>query len=105
MVFEKVENPKTALINMRVTQLQKDEITQKAKDCNLSVSDYVLRCALGRQTRTRMDIHTINELRILGEQQKTLYRQSGGKHAEELRIVLAAIVNAIDRIWQAGKKK
>lgn len=105
MAFKKVENPKTALINVRATAEQKAEIAQKAHDCNLSMSDYVLRCTLGRQTRTRMDTHIINELRLLGEQQKALYRLGNGLHADKLQAILEAIVHAIDRIWASGKQK
>lgn len=105
MAFKKVDNPKTALINVRATADQKAEIAQKARDCNLSISDYVLRCTLGRQTRTRMDTHIINELRLLGEQQKALYHLGNGRHAGQLQAVLDAIVRAIDRIWSSGKQQ
>lgn len=104
MAFRKIDNPKTALINVRATAEQKAEIAQKAHDCNLSISDYVLRCTLGRQTRTRMDTHIINELRLLGEQQKALYHVRNGLHADKLQSILDAIVRAIDRIWANGKQ-
>lgn len=104
MAFKKVENPKTSLINVRTTVDQKAEIAQKAHDCNLSMSDYLLRCALGRQTRTRMDTHIINELRLLGEQQKALYHLGNGRDADKLQAILNAIVRAVDRIWTNGKQ-
>lgn len=104
VAFKKVENPKTALINVRATEDQKAEIEQKARDCNLSMSAYMLRCALGRQTRTRMDTHIINELRLLGEQQKAFYHLGNGRHADKLQSILDAIVQAIDRIWANGKQ-
>jgi hypothetical protein len=103
VAFRKVENPKTALILVRVTANQKAEIAQKAQDCNLSMSEYLLRCALGRQTRTRIDTHIINELRLLGEQQKMLYHLGGGRQADKLQAILDAIVQAIDRIWISRK--
>ncbi len=105
MAFEKIENPKNEVINVRATKEQKSAIAQKARDCNLSMSEYLLRCAFGRQTRTRMDTHIINELRLLGEQQKALYQQSEGQHVEKLQEVLDALVSAINRIWKSGKKK
>jgi hypothetical protein len=104
MAFRAVENPKAASIKVYATFSQKAEVAQKAQDCNLSMSDYVLCCALGRQTLSRMDTHIINELRSLGEQQKALYYLSDGRHADKLQAILDAIVRAIDRIWTGGKQ-
>ncbi|MCD5363544.1 plasmid mobilization protein MobA [Chromobacterium aquaticum] len=73
-------------------------VRQKAADCGMGVGPFMLACALGRQTRSKVDEHVINELRRLGGLQKHLFNQGGGVLSKEYSQVLVEITKAIGRI-------
>lgn len=98
MTFSKVDQPKSELIKIRVTPELKAEITQKARDCNLSVSEFALRAIEGRQTRTQHDSKLILELREMMLLLKEIYQGEKPREASELQPVLDAVVRNIDRI-------
>ncbi|OWY40389.1 mobilization protein [Xenophilus sp. AP218F] len=74
------------------------QIREKAADCGVGVGPFMLACALGRQTRSKVDEHVINELRRLGGLQKHLFNQGGGEFSKEYSQVLVEITKAIARI-------
>ncbi|AAM37291.1 ribbon-helix-helix protein, CopG family [Xanthomonas citri pv. citri] len=41
-------------------------VCERARDCGMSVGQFVLAAALGRRTRTKIETHILNELRRLG---------------------------------------
>ncbi|UUZ48471.1 hypothetical protein LP420_37965 [Massilia sp. B-10] len=45
-----------------------------------------------------MQDHIVQELRALGEQQRRLFHESGGKSVPELSAIVAELVTAIRRI-------
>lgn len=103
MVFKRKEEPKTArLPGCRVTGKEKQLIESRAADCSLSVSEYLVRSALSRQTRTKHDVHVINELRAINDRIRDIYHGSVDKKPDELWPVLEAAVRAIDRIGENG---
>lgn len=104
MTFRRSENKKTSRLSAcRIHADEKRKIEERAKDCGLSVSEFLIRTALGRQTRTRCDVHVINELRAINETIREIY--SAYEHKpDELRLVLDAVVRAIDRVGEAGFK-
>lgn len=73
-------------------------VREKATDCGMSVGQFMLCAALGRRTKTRVDEHILNELRLLGGQQKALFRQGGGALQHEYAALLAEITRAITRL-------
>ena len=73
-------------------------IRDKAADCGMAVGPFMLACALGRQTRSKVDEHVINELRRLGGLQKHLFNQGEGELSKEYSQVLVEITKAISRI-------
>lgn len=83
----------------RVSEEEKNKIEYRAKDCGLSLSEFLIRTALGRQTRTKHDVSVINDLREINQTIRELYRVKEHK-PEELRVVLEAVVRAIDRVGQ-----
>lgn len=98
MRFKSVEDPKTERIYLRVTKDQKSIIEQKANDCMLSISDFVLKCARGRQTSSKTDLHFINELRLIGMQLKEIYQAEQPRNATELDPVMQSIIKKISEI-------
>lgn len=98
MGFRSVENPKTSQILIRVTPDEKADIQAKADACYLPISQFMLKCAQGRQTRSKFEMHLINELMLIARQLKEIYHAEKPRVASELEPVLAAVVRAIDRI-------
>lgn len=98
MTFHKAANPKTDRLYCRVTDEQKKEIHAKANDCAMTTSEFLLKSALGKQTRTRQDVLVINQLMLLGRQLRDIYASEAPRAAEELQPVLDAVVRAIDRV-------
>ncbi|MCO8591901.1 ribbon-helix-helix protein, CopG family [Burkholderia multivorans] len=41
-------------------------VRERARDCGMSVGQFVLAAALGRRTRTKVETHVLNEPRRLG---------------------------------------
>lgn len=103
MSFRRTENKKTRrLPACRVSEEEKTQIEYRAKDCGLSVSELLIRAALGRQTRTKHDVSVINDLLAINQTIRDLYHVKEHK-PEELRVVLEAVVRAIDRVGREGK--
>lgn len=98
MRFKAVENPKTSQILIRVTPDEKADIQARADACYLPISKFMLKCAQERQTRSKFELHLINELRLIGLQLKEIYQAEKPRVASELEPVLAEVVRAIDRI-------
>ena len=59
-------------IRLRISRAQKAEIAAKADAENMSLTDYMIRTALRRQINHGNSADIINELRVLGEQQREL---------------------------------
>jgi hypothetical protein len=83
---------------IRCFEEDEQAVRQKAADCNLSIGQFLLKAALARPTRSKVDQHILNELRRLGGLQKQLFKESGGQMSAELSAVLAEVQKAIARI-------
>lgn len=105
MGFKKSKAPKTTYFRVRLTQEDKDEIQVKADDCMMTLSEFVLRAALGRQTRTQHDLHLVTELCRVGHLLREIYHAEKPRDACELEPVLNAIVKAIDRIGEESRMR
>lgn len=77
---------------------EKIQIEEKAKDCGLSMGQYLVQCGLGRQTRSNVDSMVINELRRLGGLQKHLFVEGQGGLSAQYADVLQEIKLAISRV-------
>lgn len=77
---------------------EEDIVRQKAYDCGQSVGQFILAAALGRQTRSKIDGHILNELRRLGGLQKHLFNEGEGKLSKEYAQILLELKAAISRI-------
>lgn len=80
---------------MLVTPEVKELIAQKASDCGLSITQYMLGTALGRPVRSKTDATIIYMLTRLTAQQRELFERGGGVYSEEYKQLLDAIVDAI----------
>ncbi|KVO97962.1 NTP pyrophosphohydrolase [Burkholderia ubonensis] len=73
-------------------------VLERARDCGMSVGQFVLAAALGRRTRTKIEAHILNELRRLGGLQKHLFNEGGGMLSKEYAAILVELREAIARI-------
>ena len=46
---------KTAILTARLTPAEKAVIERRAKQANMTVTDYIVKCALGKMSDRRMD--------------------------------------------------
>lgn len=86
---------KTDHILIRVTPEEKTLLLEKARDCAVSLPAYLRACGLGRQTRSKMEAHVLNELRRLGGLQKHLFNEGKGIGSKEYSEVLIELKAAI----------
>lgn len=101
------EHPMTAIRNLttrrlkrlyiRMSERELEAINAKARECALSASEYVRRCAFGRALSTRIDQEALSELRRQGGLIKHL-ASTDRQHAYEYRIALNLIHEAIRRL-------
>jgi hypothetical protein len=85
-------------IMVRVSKEEGDALREKALDVGKSVPEFLRSCALGRQTRTKVDTHILNELRRLGELQRSLCKENGGALSTEYAAVLLEIISAVRKV-------
>lgn len=92
------EATRMARIDIRCLESEKVRLQEKARDCGMTVTAYMMSAALGRQTRSKGDAHMLNELRRLGGLQKHLFTEGGGKMSKELAAVLVEVQAAVARV-------
>jgi uncharacterized protein (DUF1778 family) len=59
------EEPLDAVVNIRITANEKNQIKESARIAGLSMSEFIRRCALGRRVVAHVDTIVIQELRRL----------------------------------------
>lgn len=84
-------------IKIRLTPEDKSTITNKAAQCHLTVTDYILRTALQRPINTSNTAGLIVELSNLAHQQKQCYAMDT-RNEKKYQEILDAIVTAIQTI-------
>jgi len=85
-----------------MSERELEAIAAKARECALSSSEYVRRCALGRALSTRIDLEALAELRRQGGLIKHL-ASTDRQHAYEYRVALNLIQETISRVC-AGRE-
>ena len=87
---------------IRMSHSEHDAIAEKARECALSVSAYLRRCALGRPLSTHIDQEALRELRRQGGLIKHL-ASSDRQNAYEYRVTLNLIQETIRRLHRASE--
>jgi len=82
---------------MRMSPRERATIARKAHECDLSISEFLRRCALGRPLSTQSDAEAVSELKRQGGLIKHL-ASTDQQHAYEYRVALNRIQDAIRRI-------
>ena len=89
---------KTEQFRVRLTPTEKREIATQADAAGLTMSDYVLRRALGHPVMSRADEKMMNELRRIGGLLKHTHNLTGGTFSKETALALRDVREAIGRI-------
>lgn len=82
------------LINIRVLKTDKAALVAKAEAANMTLTAYMVRTGLGRQINHGNSADIINELRVLGEQQRELAR-SDRRNEHQYQRLLDMIVETL----------
>lgn len=104
MAFEKVDNPKTLFYKLRLTEEEKTQLTAKAAECAMPLSQYLLAAGLGRRTRARSDVEAINLLRGIAADIKALHSLTPPSVEPQLQRALDEVVAAIARVWSGASQ-
>jgi hypothetical protein len=88
----------TKHILIRATPEDHADLLEKARDCGMSLPAYLRACGMGRQTRSKIDSHILNELRRLGGLQKHLFNEGKGIGSKEFSEVLQELKTAIGSV-------
>lgn len=100
MADHRKKQQKSARLAMRVTAGERLSIGNLAKERNLDVSDYLLRCALSKPAQLHADVYAINYLREICMEVKNLYYANTGVSEAALDEVMKAAIAAIARVWE-----
>lgn len=87
-----------AMIHVRVTSAEKEEIKAAANAAALSPSQYLRRRCLGRAVTAKTDLAVLSELRRLGGLVKLIHTESGGAYSQQTAEALRRLVAAVDRV-------
>jgi hypothetical protein len=104
----KREKTKSAAMCLRMTARDKVEIEEKARDQNLTVTEYLTRAGLRRPARQRADVDAINVLRKCVDELEAMHATLRGCIAAGEGVIpdaameqtLTAICTAINGVWQ-----
>lgn len=97
MLFKTKEITKAKRYEIRLTDKEKVELQKRADASNLHLSEYLIRCGLGRPISKSNTSELIVELIRLGRQQKELHAVDH-KYENQYLEILKAIVDAIKSI-------
>jgi hypothetical protein len=93
----KAEDRRSTFFLMRMSPRERATIARNAHECNLSISEFLRRCALGKPLSTQSDAEAVSELKRQGGLIKHL-ASTDRQNAYEYRVALNRIHEAIQRI-------
>lgn len=95
-LFSVVEMRRDQVLRLRTTTPERELISQKAADCGMSLSEYMLRSALGKPVRGKVAATIINELSRLNAELKL--QRENMEHIDGYATILVEIADAIELI-------
>ncbi len=90
--------PLTERAQVRLTQAEKERVTEEADLAALTISEFVRRRALGRTVTASIDLLIIRELARIGGLLKHIHVVSGGAYREDTAATLAAVRACMHRV-------
>jgi hypothetical protein len=88
MPAESRTGEKTSALSFRVNDSERSRIQNNALAANLTVGEYVRRCALGRDIVHKADTAALAQLRSLGGLLKHLHNEGLGHDAQTQNLLL-----------------
>ena len=96
------DEPLLHSMRLRVSESERRHITGQAAAADLTVSEYLRRCAAGRVIMSRTDDVVIRELRRIGGLMKHVHTESRGAYSEDTAAALRAVRDAVARVARSG---
>jgi hypothetical protein len=93
--------PLDAVIHLRVTLEEREEIEAAAKAAAMSRSQYIRRRIFGRKVIAKTDAQMVAELRRLGGLLKLIHNESEGAYSQQTGAMLRELGAAIERVGAA----
>lgn len=99
MVFQVRGNKAlTAMLRLRLTESEKEQLREEADLAGLSMSELVRRRYFGRPIIAHADVVMIKELRRIGGLLKHVHNESNGVHSKETAEALIALKTYIETL-------
>ena len=99
MPFQKLgDEPLDAIVNVRLTSLEKGRLKEDADLAGLSMSELVRRRYFGRPIIANADAVVLKELRRMGGLLKHTHNVSGGVYSKETSGALVALKNFMEKL-------
>lgn len=98
MTFKRSSDPKGKTLLIRCTEAEKEELQQRARLANLSVSEFLLRSALSHAIKVKTDMHNVLEIRGLINLLRDIYHRENFPNDDRLQPLLNEGVDALRRI-------
>ena len=105
MKFKRSEKPKAVIVSMRVSPEDKACLVAEARARMLTVSDFILRRALGRPAPVRHDLHAIAEMSELALQLKAFARSSADVDRSRIYLLMEQVRETMCSVYETGVPK
>jgi hypothetical protein len=87
-----------AVVNVRLTPAEKDQLREDAELAGLSLSELVRRRYFGRPIVANADIIMVREMRRIGGLLKHVHTSSGGAYTQQTADALSAVRSYIEKL-------
>jgi len=105
MKFKLTEKRKTVIVTLRVSVEDKACLVTEAKARMLTISDFILRRALGRPAPVRHDLHAIAEMSELALQLKAFARSSADVDRSQIYLLVEQLRETMRSVYETGVPK
>lgn len=105
MKFKVTDEPKSVIVTVRVSPRDKAALVAEAKVRMLTISDFVLRRALGRPTPVRHDIDAIVEMGHLASELKAFVRSDPGADRKRVHDLIEQLSATMSSVYETGGRK
>jgi hypothetical protein len=105
MKFKRSEKPKAVIVSMRVSPEDKACLVAEAQARMLSVSDFVLRRALGRPAPVRHDLQAIAEMSELVLELKAFARNGADADRSRIYLLVEQLRETMSSVYATGVPK